>query len=476
MRRPSVLLLALALVAAALGGILLTPASSSPPPARPATSPASPAPGLEGRAPCAEDDRFDCATITVPLDRHHEGAGTLTLPVALTRNDDAPRGVLFFLTGGPGQPGVRFLDSAVDHYLTPQVTAAYQVVTLDQRGTGAGALDCPELQDAVGSSDYWFTPAAATRACARRLGATRALHGTDDTVHDLDLLRRALGADEVTLDGVSYGTFTAEQYARTHPEHTARVVLDSPVPQDGFRTLPLRPMRRTAAVLRDACRADDSCTTDPAADLAWLVRHGRIDGRPIDGTHLLDAMAVLSVTTVNPTFDGVPEMLHDARTGDPTVLAGFLGNVAPVPAAPIDLDAGLHMATLCGDLRFPWGDSSAPLAGRTAAVARALAHTPERTLWPYDRPTAARVLEISGCRAWPPTPPTTYAHGPLAAPTLILSGEHDLFCPLPWARRQLRLSPRGRLVVLPDEGHATQRAAVPTARDAVTDFLTGEDS
>jgi pimeloyl-ACP methyl ester carboxylesterase len=230
-------------------------------------------------------------------------------------------------------------------------------------------------------------------------------------------------------------------------------------------------MRREAAVLRDACQDDPSCTTDPAADLAWLVRHGRIDGQRIDGTHLLDAMAVLSLSTVNPTFDGVPGMLNDARKGDTAVLAQFLVNVSPLGTAPTDLDAGLHMATLCGDLRFPWGNSSAPMAGRDRAIARAVARTPERTVWPYDLDTARRVLEISGCRAWPPTAPTRYAHGPLRAQTLILSGEHDLFCPLPWARRQLRHTPNGRLVVMPNGGHATQRAEDPTARDAVTTFL-----
>jgi pimeloyl-ACP methyl ester carboxylesterase len=249
------------------------------------------------------------------------------------------------------------------------------------------------------------------------------------------------------------------------------VVLDSPVPQDGFDPLPLLPMRRTGTVLRDACRQDESCTTDPASDLAWLVRHGSVDGQRLDGTHLLEAFAVLSLSTIDPTFDGVPEMLADARDGRTDLLGQFLANVSPLGTAAADLDAGLHMSTLCSDLRFPWGDSAAPLGGRSRDVRREVARTPEGRVWPYDLTTAARVLEISGCAAWPRTRPTSLQTGPLAAPALILSGEHDLFCPLPWARRQLRSSPRGQLVVVPNGGHATQRAEDPTARDAVTSFL-----
>lgn len=426
---------------------------------------------LENRRPCASPEGYDCATLRVPLDHSGTHPGTLRLHVAMTRNDGAPRGVLLFLTGGPGQPGVGFIDSAVHNYLTDEVTDAYQVVTIDQRGTGAGALECPKLQAAVGGSDYWFTPRRATRACGLRLGDTRGFYSTDDTVRDLDLLRQALDAPSMAIDGVSYGTFVGEQYGRTFPGRVSHLVLDSPVPQDGFDPVALRPMRATGRVLRGACREDDACTTHPAADLAWLVRHGAIDGRPIDGTQLLDGMAILSVSTINPTFAGVPKMLADARAGDTDQLATFLDSVSPTGTRPEDLDAGLRLATLCSDLRFPWGDSSAPQGGRRRAARRALADVPPRRLWPYDRRTAARVLEISGCTAWQPTPPTRFHRGPLRTRTLLLSGEHDLFCPLPWARRQLRHTPRGRLVVLPDGGHATQRGNDPASQRAVTDFV-----
>ncbi|OXM42732.1 esterase, partial [Amycolatopsis thailandensis] len=75
--------------------------------AGPATAVAA-GPRLENPRPCAHDARFTCSTLTVPLDHRGRTRGTLKLQVATANNADAPRGVLLFLTGGPGQPGVPF--------------------------------------------------------------------------------------------------------------------------------------------------------------------------------------------------------------------------------------------------------------------------------------------------------------------------------------------------------------------------------
>ena len=91
---------------------------------------------------------------------------TLDLAVAAADNVDAPRGVLLMLTGGPGQPGVSLL-ARVRTYLDPAVLREYRLVMFDQRGTGSTGIDCPELQTAVGGSDF-LTAARArpSQACA----------------------------------------------------------------------------------------------------------------------------------------------------------------------------------------------------------------------------------------------------------------------------------------------------------------------
>jgi alpha/beta hydrolase fold len=112
-------------------------------------------------------------------------------------------------------------------------------------------FNCPDLQRQMGESDTLPPPAQAARSCAETLGARRNFFTTADTVADLDSLREALHVRSWTLDGASYGTFTAEQYALAHPGRVRRLVLDSVV-RAGRRTGPVHP----AAMGQGGSRAD----------------------------------------------------------------------------------------------------------------------------------------------------------------------------------------------------------------------------
>ena len=234
---------------------------------------------------------------------------------------------MLLITGGPGQPGVPALARI------PKILGAelhdYRVVVYDQRGTGAGALDCPALQSEMGSSDLWPPSAAAVRACSRQLGARRQFFGTDDVVADMESLRRALGVDRWTLDGISYGSYVGERYALAHPDRVQRLVLDSVVPHVGQTDLGVVEFRATARVLRSVCG------TTCVADLAAVVRARH------NGAQLLDALTLLSIIdpTYRTSFD-VPRLLQEARGGNLTGLNSFLGD-----GSPLERDAGRGRST-----------------------------------------------------------------------------------------------------------------------------------
>jgi pimeloyl-ACP methyl ester carboxylesterase len=427
-------------------------------------------PALTGAHACPGQDGFACATLTVPLDYSGRTPGTLGLAVAVRRGGSAPRGVLLVLTGGPGQPGVAYAARLASR-LGP-VADQYRLVTIDQRGTGAGALDCPALQRQMGFSDLQPPTAAAVVACARSIGPKRALYGTDDVVRDLERLRVALGASRLTIDGTSYGTYVAERYALAYPSHVARLVLDSVVPQDATGMLETSVFPEVARVLRLVCRSS-SCPGDPAADLAADV------ARYHDGPTLLDAIVVLSV--IDPTYRGqvdLPRVLHDARLGNAAPLVSMLNAVRRLessePASA--LSQGLHASALCGDWRYPWGTSSEPTAGRLAALRRYALGLSERKLGPFDRATATDNGIMRQCLYWPPTPatPPPPRGERILAPTLLLAGDRDLSTPLPWPRHELTLLPHGRLVIVHGSGHSVQsRPDLTAGRDAVRSFLLG---
>jgi pimeloyl-ACP methyl ester carboxylesterase len=406
---------------------------------------------------CAQG--FTCTTLRVPLDHQQPSGPSLDLGVIATDNVDAPRGVLLLLAGGPGQPGVSLLPRLRNN-LHPDVLREYRVVMFDQRGTGPKGINCPSLQETVGGSDFLTPPAEAVDDCAQSIGAGVRYYGTPDTVEDIEQLRQDLQVDRLTVDGTSYGSFTAAQYGLKYPDRVQALVLDSVVPYKGFDPMGVDLMAATGGVLTAACHQDPACTTDPVADLAWLVQHG------VSGTDLMESLSVASLNSVNPSLKGIPAILHAARNGDDTGLKELFQQTTSMGLSYDTLSAGLHMATLCSDLRFPWSGK----ANRTAALDAAVRRLDPKRLYPYDVRTARDQLMIQGCLRWPAARVSTYpASQELLPRTLILHGSNDLFCPLEWSQWEQAHARSAKLVVVPGSGHSVQRD--PRGQQAVRAFL-----
>jgi pimeloyl-ACP methyl ester carboxylesterase len=249
----------------------------------------------------------------------------------------------------------------------------------------------------------------------------------------------------------------------------SRLVLDSVVPHTSVDPLYVAGEHAAARVLRAVCGAQ-RCKTDPAADLAAVARK-----RPSIQTGLLDALVTMSVA--DPRYPGVIAALHAARHGRPGLLSALVARWAPDPNTPDELfSQGLHASTLCADTHMPWGSSAVATARRLPALKRAVKRLRTRAIWPFTRAVAGTNGLVKTCLYWPPTPAPPQP-GPIAlpsVPTLLLAGDRDLSTPMAWARQEARLSPRGRLVVVPGSGHGTQlRAESNAGRAAVASFLHG---
>ncbi|WP_418959976.1 alpha/beta hydrolase [Streptomyces tritici] len=255
--RAGVLFAAGALLA---GTVAALPASASPAPQSPTTTPANGPDGRPAAGPTTRPaapliwkscgspryPRLQCATLKVPLD--HDDPKSRTISLALSRvphTAKTSQGPLLVNPGGPGGSGLA-MAGFVAASLPPKLAAQYDVVGFDPRGVGRSepALNCRPGHFAPVRHDSVPRDAATERAGLARARAFAEACGTRhgdllrhmDTVsaaHDLDAIRRALGAERLNYFGYSYGTYLGAVYAKLHPERVRRFVLDSMVDPKG---------------------------------------------------------------------------------------------------------------------------------------------------------------------------------------------------------------------------------------------------
>jgi pimeloyl-ACP methyl ester carboxylesterase len=187
--------------------------------------------------------QFQCGTLQVPLDYSKPNGTTISLAVVrLPATDRARRiGSLLLNPGGPGGSGVDYTVEAGPDLYTPEVRARFDLVGFDPRGIARStALRCfgtdkqwgPAFHDVAfpltaGELDTWI---AADRylveACDRRGGSIADHMATADVARDMDRLRAAVGDDQLTYAGVSYGSYLGVTYANLFPDRVRAVVVD----------------------------------------------------------------------------------------------------------------------------------------------------------------------------------------------------------------------------------------------------------
>jgi pimeloyl-ACP methyl ester carboxylesterase len=413
-----------------------------------------------------------CGHVTVPLDRGGTVPGSITLLAERTLPRGGARAApVLALSGGPGQASVSARKDFVD--LLAPVLDRRELIVFDQRGTGrSGLLRCPALEQAAQPGQ---TNAAAE--CANQLGPGRAFYTTRDSVEDIEAVRQAVGADKLSLYGVSYGTKVALGYAVAHPDHVERLVLDSTVPLSGPDPFALS----TFATLPRALRADcgqGACadiTRDPVGDVAQLA--ARLHVAPLTGTVFgprgqrlragLDETGLFDLLVagdLDPTLMGAaPAAVVAALHGDRAPLLRLARRASQVenPGNPAELSLGLFAATICEESPFPWPRTASP-EERLAAAQSTLDAVPGEALRPFDRPTALADSAAQLCLGWPtaPDPPTLATEPPPSTPTLIYSGTRDTRTPLSDAQAVAGSLPDVRIVAVTGVGHSVLGASL----------------
>jgi pimeloyl-ACP methyl ester carboxylesterase len=152
------------------------------------------------------------------------------------------------LVVNPGGPGGSGADAAVGLALRlpKQVLQRFDIVGFDPRGVGLSTpVQCisPELKDEVIATeprpvssqqlDEAFGLAKQVADdCAQQYGDALGTFNTVDTARDMDRIRQALGDEQLTYLGYSYGTTLGSTYAELFPDRVRALVLDAVVDPD----------------------------------------------------------------------------------------------------------------------------------------------------------------------------------------------------------------------------------------------------
>ncbi|WTA78365.1 alpha/beta hydrolase [Streptomyces sp. NBC_00838] len=194
-------------------------------------------------SPLPGGTKWECATMTAPLDYAKPKGDTIPLALIRARTSDPDKriGSLVFNFGGPGGSGVTGLPSFGKDY--EKLRTRYDLVSFDPRGVGRSEpVECKDDKqlDAYYAKDMTPDDSAEEKSyvdglkwyadgCERKSGRELPYVGTVNAARDMELMRQVLGDDKLNYFGISYGTELGGVYAHLYPKSVGRTVFDAVV-------------------------------------------------------------------------------------------------------------------------------------------------------------------------------------------------------------------------------------------------------
>jgi pimeloyl-ACP methyl ester carboxylesterase len=446
------------------------PADTDPPDT--AAPDPSPAPSSEpsGDLQWSElSEGVETAVLEVPVDYEKPDGPTFELFVARRLADDQENkiGSLLVNPGGPGFGGSDFAIFA-DQIYGEELRERFDIVGWDPRGTGQSepAIDCIDDYDRYFSGTD-ITPDDASEKqeivdlaeefadnCVENNADYFEYVGTNNSARDIDSIRQALGEEQVSYFGFSYGSELGATWATLFPETVRAAVLDgaadpnADLVEGGLQQA--AGFEATLATYLAQCSDDPSCEFHNGGDAegAFDALMLALDEEPIpsepgrpDITRGVALQAVAQAMYSQSFWDQLSEALANAQAGDG---AGLLA---------------LYDSYYQRQSDGTWGNE---LEAFQTIVCM---DDPERLSVEEDDATAPQFIEVAPrfmphttgtyfCTFYPPSiDPRTKITGAGAGPIVVIGTTGDPATPLSSTRAMADTLEDGRLVVVDADQH-----------------------
>lgn len=437
--------------------------------------------------PCDDDE---CGVLLVPIDYQNPGDGSIELAVERVPASGDRVGSLVVNPGGPGAPGTNTARDA-DFYFGAELLAAYDIVGFDPRGTGdSSPVDClsddeldaqlagdpdPDTPAEVqafedGSSDFWA-------GCEQKSGEVAPHVSTVEAARDMDVLRAALGEDQLDYFGFSYGTRLGATYAELYPDKVGRFVLDGAVdPSISSRDGSLSQAKGFETALRsyvENCVDDGGCFLGDSVDAGLATIKDlveKIDEKPLptddpEGRDLTVGLAFYGIITPLYSQDywvALDAGLQEAMAGNGNTLLLLADSYASRDDGEFE-DNSLEAISVINCLDDPWSISTDEVDDNLADFEKA-------------SPTFGSVFAwgLTACHGIPFTAtdePDLVIDGAGAAPIVVIGTTRDPATPYEEAVAMAEQLESGVLVSRDGDGHTGYNKGNACVDDAVHAYL-----
>lgn len=417
------------------------------------------------KLPDADQRRFRCGTLLVPLDRNAKDQRRLELSVVvIAPAAGLSKAVPLLMLHGASTGFVRRSAQPTVLALARERT----VVRFDLRGIDTSGIDpCRATaseramvlgQGLTGTAlkHAWYAPYRPCFAAMRAAGFDASQFGTHNHTQDAELLRKALGFERWHVYGSSYGTTVAMHYAAAEPERVASLVLDGPYPADPTPVTLTQSLTQALDGATVHCRATKRCGASSA----------NFRSRYEAAVELLAARPL--AVPLEGRSPATPFILNGESFGFLS-RAMLYGPLADGPSARF-LDAALArdttlLAPMVADAIRRLG------AGNDGVFAMNECRDRPRYRTPAPPFAFAELLDMREVCPWWTTevaPPLTPRKG--TVPALVLSSTSDPGTPVAFGDEAARrLGAIGR-VILPGAVHGASPGQ-PCGMQAITEFL-----